>query len=294
MSVKDRIDQALRMAGKTRADLAREMNLERGSVSGMLNKEGDPPIRYLEATSKITGRTVRWILTGSEDTIDQSLGYLNEPSLEYNAKAVADYLKGKHIRPVVATVDASGRELITYVPVKARAGYQRGFGDPEYIETLPAFNLPIMKEGTYRMFQVDGNSMMQLGGGGLHDGDIVIARYVEDVFSIRDNRVYVVVSSDGILIKRCLNRLKTDEHVLICNSDNKSGDYPPIILHPQEILEVWELKAYLSKQLSFATDLWDVIGDLQANQALLQAKVEALQTQQSWTESSKPTSKKKH
>jgi len=186
------------------------------------------------------------------------------------------YLRGDSIRPVTVTVDRTGKELITYVPVRAQAGYRKGFGDPHYIEKLPAYSLPINVSGTHRMFQVDGNSMRQLGGGGLHDGDIVIASYVEDIFSLKDGRVYVVVSTEGIIIKRCINRLLTEDKVLVANSDNKSGEYPPIILHPHEILEVWELKAYISKQLSLATDLWDVLNDMQVKMALLDDEVKQL------------------
>ncbi len=129
------------------------------------------------------------------------------------------------------------------------------------------------------MFQVDGDSMLQLGGGGLHDGDIVIAQYTEDILSIRDNRVYVIVSVDGIFVKRCLNRLKEQQNpLLVCNSDNKNGQHPPRILHAHEILEVWELKAfYKQDSSSFNTDLWQVLSDLQFQQAVMNDKIKDLE-----------------
>jgi phage repressor protein C with HTH and peptisase S24 domain len=223
-------------------------------------------------SNKFENIDIRWLLTGEEG--EAAIGVVQEIKENYQ-------LSGKQIRLLTVTVDKTGKELIAYVPVKAQAGYQKGFGDPDFVGHLPAFNLPILKEGTYRMFQVDGNSMLQMGGGGLHDGDIVIAQYVEDILSLRDNRVYVVVSTEGVLVKRCINRLKTEDQVLICNSDNKSGMYPPIVLHPHEILEVWELKAYISRQLSFSTDLWELLGDLQAQQAILQEKVNFLVSDQS-------------
>jgi phage repressor protein C with HTH and peptisase S24 domain len=189
-----------------------------------------------------------------------------------------EYLKGKNVRPLTVTVDRSGNELITYVPVKAQAGYRRGYGDPQYIQKLPAFSLPILisQSSTHRMFQVDGNSMRQIGGGGLNDGDVVIAAYVEDVFTIKDNRVYVFVTTEGLLIKRIFNRLTTPDKVVVLNSDNKSGEYGPIILHPHEILEVWEYKAHISKQLPFSVDLWEALTELQAKQSILEDQVKAL------------------
>jgi hypothetical protein len=275
-TAKERIIEALQRAGKRPVDLARELDLERGTVSEMLKKPGDPPVKYIEAAIKLTGFSYEWITTGmgeiEDGVIEHDHASMQEPSV--------DYLSGKNIRPITVTVDRAGKELISYVPVKAQAGYRKGFGDPNFVEQLPAFNLPvnITGAGTHRMFQVDGNSMRQLGGGGLNDGDIVIAQYVEDIFGMKDGRVYVVVSTEGVVIKRCINRLLTEDKVVIANSDNKNGEFPPIILHPHEILEVWELKAFISKQLSLATDLWDVINDLTVKQAMMQEELKEIKT----------------
>lgn len=229
-----------------------------------------------------TGYRLDWIITGNgleKDTFYEELAH-SMPVKEILAKGAfesdLEYLKGDKVRTIAVTVDKSGKELMSFVPVRAQAGYMKGYGDPHFIETLPAFSLPTFSEGSYRMFQVDGSSMLQMGGGGLHDGDIVIAQYLEDFFTIRDNRVYVVVCDEGVVVKRCLNRLKSDDQVLILKSDNKSGDYPDMVLHASEIREVWELKAFLSRQLSFATDLWEVISELQAQQALLTQKLNKL------------------
>jgi hypothetical protein len=74
-----------------------------------------------------------------------------------------------------------------------------------------------------------------------------------------------------------LNRLlEKDNSVLVCNSDNKNGQYPAIILRPHQLLEVWELKAFISKQLSFSTDLWTMLNDLQVQQALMSEKLKEM------------------
>jgi phage repressor protein C with HTH and peptisase S24 domain len=272
-SKKDRINLALGGANKSQRDLAKHMGKSSPAVSEMLGKDGDPPVSYLEATAEITGYRLEWLMTGEgHQTISASAvnaAMMKEPDLEY--------LSGKKIRVVTVAIDKKDRELMTYVPVRAQAGYMKGHGDPHYIEKLPAFSLPILKEGSYRMFEVDGESMLQVGGGGLHDGDIVIAQYLEDIFSMRDNRVYVVVSKDGVVVKRCLNRLKEkDNPVLVCKSDNKNGQHKDIIIRPPEIIEVWELKAFISKQLSFATDIWQILTDVQVQVALMDEKIKRI------------------
>lgn len=279
MTVRERIKIALERTGKSQGDLAELLGVRQGSVSGVLNRDSEfDSLKYLEATEKLTGYRFEWLRTGQGPEKDNGTAPdVNEDvSKMVVAKTVSHYLQGKHIRPITVTVDRSGKELISYVPVRALAGYKRGYADAQFIEKLPAFNLPLNVSGSARMFQVDGNSMRQLGGGGLNDGDIVIATYVEDIFSLKDGRVYVIVTDEGVIIKRCINRLLTEDRVLVANSDNKSGEYPPIILHPPEILEVWELKAYISKQLSLATDLWDIINDLQVKQALLADEVKQI------------------
>lgn len=278
----ERIKRALSEAKVSQEKLANALGVTDAAVNGRLNSDKDiDSVAFIEAVSGLTGRSKNWLIYGLEPSeysnLDKVfLGHKSNMKRFYASEASEKYLAGQEIRTIPIMVDATGRELMTFVPVKAQAGYMKGYGDPHFIETLPAFNLPTFTEGSYRMFQVDGNSMLQLGGGGLHDGDIVIAQYLEDFFSIRDNRVYVVVCAEGVVVKRCLNRLKTDDQSLILKSDNKNGDYPDMVLHASEIREVWELKAFISRQLSFATDLWDVISELQAQQAIMKEKLKEI------------------
>lgn len=293
-TIKDRINLALERSGQSQRELARVMQKSSAAISEMLTKPAElDSISYIEATAKLTGFSFEWIRTGQGPEkagaflIDEPETYLHPHVTEaQEGYSVPAYLQGKHIRPITVTVDLSGKELITYVPVKAQAGYPKGYGDPKFVGKLPAFSLPVLisQTSTHRMFQVDGNSMRQLGGGGLNDGDIVIASYVEDIFSgVKDGRVYVVITTEGVLIKRVINRLQSTDKVLVLNSDNKSGEYGPIIVHPHEILEVWELKAFLSKQLSLGTDIWDMLNDLSAKQAILEDKVKDLLSEKKLT-----------
>jgi len=231
-------------------------------------------VEELEHLSSRTGYTLEWIRYGTGAEKNQ------DPELNLNDPDNSEYLSGKLIRPITVTVDRAGKELITYVPVKAQAGYRIGFGDNDYISTLPAFSMPTFQDGTYRMFQVKGESMLQPGGGGLHDGDIVITQYVDDVFSMKDNRVYVIVckgQDEGVIVKRILNRLTTEGKFLLAKSDNEDKDrFPDKMIHAREILEVWELKAFISRQLGYSTDIWKKINDLETNQAQIKEKLNEL------------------
>jgi len=163
--------------------------------------------------------------------------------------------------PSVVTTDNEGRDNIALVPVKAAAGYLNGYGDPEYIGQLPTYSLPNIANGTFRMFQVKGDSMTPT----LHDQSMVVGQFVENwVKDIKDDRVYVIISrNDGIIVKRCLNRIKKYGN-LYCKSDNRK-EYPePIILHPEDIIEVWEYKMHLAYHLPNPAELHDRVSDLEA------------------------------
>lgn len=161
--------------------------------------------------------------------------------------------------PKIVTVDTSGKDNVVLVPVKAAAGYLLGYGDSGYIQSLPTFSLPNIQNGTFRMFQVSGHSMYPT----ISDGSYVVGEWVENwIKDIKDNRIYVIVCDNGILVKRVLNRLKKYENLYL-KSDNRK-EYPNVTLEPNQIKEVWAVKMHLSFDLPDPTVLYDRVGDLEA------------------------------
>ena len=162
--------------------------------------------------------------------------------------------------PHVIAVNQNDEENVVYVPIKARAGYLDGYGDPEYIETLPAFNMPQLNNGTYRCFEVQGNSMVRT----FFDGDLVFGKYVEDLRDVKDGRVYVIVSkNDGIVLKRVINRIE-ERNKLILKSDNKDGNYPTYTIDDEDIVEVWYVSMFASKQMPEPIDIYDRLHELES------------------------------
>lgn len=160
------------------------------------------------------------------------------------ASRSADFYSGSNIRVLPIVVDKEEIERITFVPIKAAAGYLTRFQDIEYIQQLPSFNLPNLKDGTYRAFEIEGDSMKPT----IHAGDIVICRYLENWFHIMDNRIYLVagVEGIGIVVKRVINRLKKENKVILCSENDF---YPNFELPADEIFEVWEVKVKVSTNL---------------------------------------------
>ncbi|WP_353777150.1 S24 family peptidase [Winogradskyella sp. 3972H.M.0a.05] len=162
--------------------------------------------------------------------------------------------------PQVVAVNETGDENVVYVPVQARAGYLNGYGDPEYIESLPSFHMPHLTNGTYRCFEVKGNSMVRT----FFDGDLVFGKYVEDLRDIKDGRVYVIVSkAEGVVLKRVINRVE-ERQKLILKSDNKDGNYPTYTINAEDIEEMWYVTMYASKQMPEPVDIYDRLHDLES------------------------------
>ena len=162
--------------------------------------------------------------------------------------------------PQVVAVNQTGNENVIYVPIKARAGYLNGYGDTEYIETLPTFNMPHLTNGTYRCFEVYGNSMVRT----FFDGDLVFGKYVESLNDIKDGRIYVIVSkNDGIVLKRVINRIE-ERGKLILKSDNKNGNYPTYTIDADEVMEVWYVTMFASKQMPEPVDIYDRLHELES------------------------------
>lgn len=220
-----------------------------------LKKEGAKPSFdiILEVLNKFEELNPEWLLKGqgprwSSNILDknQQVGHANEPQANY--KSI----------PEVITVDGTGRENILLVPVKAQAGYLQGYEDPAYLEQLPSYRLPNVNNGTFRMFEVKGDSMYPT----LHSGAIAVGEYVEDLEDIKDNLIYIVVTKDdGVTIKRCLNRFQKYGTVY-AKSDNRR-EYPSFPIKQEDIVEVWKLKTALLFNFQDPSSVHDRLNDLE-------------------------------
>ncbi len=146
-----------------------------------------------------------------------------------------------NVRVLAISVDSNDNENIEMVPVKASAGYLNGYSDPEFISELPKFHLPIFKQGTYRAFEIKGDSMLPL-----QSGTLVVGEYQENWNDIKAGETYVVISkNDGIVYKRIGAKYKEDKGLKLV-SDN--AVYEPYNVAGEDILEVWKAKAYISTE----------------------------------------------
>lgn len=141
---------------------------------------------------------------------------------------------------------------IQLVPIKAQAGYGDHLLDPVFKAELPTFRLPVgkFKSGEYVSFEVEGESMFPT----LEDEDILICSKLESIYyahTVKDNKVYVVVTKDEVLVKRVLNKIHTNS-ILILNSDNP--DYKTKNMRMEKVIEIWKIEGVIKTNLPKAPE----------------------------------------
>lgn len=249
--------------GLNQQELADFLGVSKATISDYERGKSDPPLTNLLIMSDIFQLSLDDLVHPIRKNADKekhSNVHLNvHPSVHLNTVQLV---------PKVVTVDREGQDNIMFVPTRARAGYLAGHADPEYIKSLPSYRMPGFNNGHFRMFEVQGHSMIPT----FNESDIIVTRFEESFANIRDERVYVVVTQrDGILVKRVLNRVQPDGK-LILKSDNQRhlGDYPPIIISPEEVVELWYAVAYMSRQMRAPGEIYNRLIDLEGRLTLLE------------------------
>ncbi len=142
------------------------------------------------------------------------------------------------LKVLAITVDHENRQNIELVSAKAEAGYLQSYQDPEFIQELPKLYFPSIPEGTYRAFEIQGDSMLPLSA-----GSIVICSYVESLDAIKNEKTYVIATHlDGIVYKRVIKN--PDGNSITAVSDNPT--YPPYRIAYRDIAEIWSYYAHMS------------------------------------------------
>jgi transcriptional regulator with XRE-family HTH domain len=212
--------------GLTQQQFADQIGIKRSLVGAYEEERADPKYELLKT-----------IASFFEVSIDD---FINETIDEkWTPKPKAD---GNNLRVLAISVDKEDNENIEMVPLKASAGYLNGYGDTEYVSKLPKLYLPMFKQGTFRGFELNGDSMLPLVS-----GTTIIGEYVENWGDVKPGETYVVISkSEGIVYKRIGNKFK-DSKKLKLISDNPV--YDPYEISGEDILEIWKAKAYISTHL---------------------------------------------
>jgi transcriptional regulator with XRE-family HTH domain len=219
----------------TQDDVASSLDMKRSTLSGYENEVAKPTIAVLVRLSD-------YYKIAIDTLIRVDLRELNDYQMHVLENGEDVFLRGGNIRILATTVDQSNNENIELVTEKAKAGYTRGYYDPEYISTLPVFQLPFLsKEKKYRTFRITGDSMLPIP-----DGAYITGEFVQDWKALKDETLCILLTNEGLVFKSIKNHINENGTIeLISLNEN----YAPYEIEVNGIREIWKFTHYITDSL---------------------------------------------
>ena len=222
--------------GVSQTDLAKTLELSRTTLIGY-EKGVQPPFVKLI-------RIAEYFKISLDALVRYDLTKLSEFQLSEIERGMDVDITGQKLRVLTTTTDKDGNENIEMVATKAQAGYASGYGDPDFVEKLPKFQLPFLsKEKTYRCFQIKGDSMLPIP-----ENAWVTGSFIQDWNSIKNGTPCIVVTKDdGVVFKLVYPNLKEEKSFQLVSSNRI---YQPYTITAEEVLEIWQFETWNSFEVS--------------------------------------------
>ena len=195
------------------------------TITRIINEHRTPSRATCEKiVSAFPAYNLEWLLTGEGNMLTDA------PSQTYHSNA----------RPV----DDLSYMNVPVIHIKAQCGYLAGYGDTEYIDTLPTMPVIVDKtyHGKYRIFEAEGDSMDDNSRLAICDGDKVLAREVRrDLWlpklHINDWYFVIIHRTKGISIKQIT--AQDDKGNIPCHSLNELfNDYT---VNLDDVVEIYNV-----------------------------------------------------
>jgi len=215
-----------KLRGLTQEEFAAKLGIKRSLLGAYEEERAEPRIEVLEVVGDMFKLTLDELLR--KELSDTKGNYLSKRRAQKMASATND---------------------IQLVPVKAAAGYLAGYADPEFLDELNTFTLPMLAPGNYRAFEIVGDSMLPTAS-----GSVIVGEKIDDLDEVKSNQTYIVVSrNEGIVYKRVMKNNKSRTKLTLV-SDNTA--YQPYNVNTDDVLEVWKAQMIISK--ANTQHRWDV------------------------------------
>jgi len=220
----------------TQEEMAQQLQIKRSLVGAYEEERAEPRLEVQEAICALFNLSLEEFLF---QDLSQKGGLGQDGSNSYLDRR----------RSMKMDRSASIVPVVPFVPVKAAAGYLAGYADPEFLDELNTFTLPMLAPGDYRAFEIIGDSMLPTPS-----GSVIVGEKVGSLKEVKNSNTYIVVSNaDGVVYKRIITNDDHQEKLTLL-SDNPL--YEPYQVNSQDIVEIW--KAVYVIQKAGAQPMWDV------------------------------------
>lgn len=236
-----------KLRGWTQEEFAIKLNIKRSLLGAYEEERADPRIDVLEKVGSMFKYTL-------DDLLRKDLSET----------------KGSYLTRRRALKLDSETSQIAFVPIKAAAGYLNGYGDPEFVDELNTFTLPMLTGSNYRAFEIVGDSMLPIPS-----GSVIVGQKIPSLEELKNDSPCVVVSkAEGIVYKRVQKNNRTRNKLTLV-SDNPV--YHPYTINAEDILEMWHAQLVISR--TSQQQRWDMgqlatlVNDLQSQVTTLKKKM---------------------
>ena len=223
----------------TQEEMANQLQIKRSLVGAYEEGRAEPRLEVQEAICALFNFSL-------EEFLFQDLAELGSFNAE-GASPGSSYLERRRSLKTDKSISLS--QIVPFVPVKAAAGYLAGYADPEFLDELNTFTLPMLAPGDYRAFEIIGDSMLPTPS-----GSVIVGEKVDNMKEVKNSNTYIVVSNaDGVVYKRVISNEDTKNKLTLL-SDNPL--YEPYQVNTQDIVELWKAVYIIHK--AGAQPLWNV------------------------------------
>ena len=222
----------------TQEEMANQLQIKRSLVGAYEEERAEPRLEVQEAICALFNISL-------EEFLFQDLSEKGNAGAE--TASSMSYLDRR--RSMKTDKSSSSAPIVPFVPVKAAAGYLAGYADPEFLDELNTFTLPMLAPGDYRAFEIIGDSMLPTPS-----GSVIVGEKVDSIKDVKNSNTYIVVSNaDGVVYKRIITNDDNKNKITLL-SDNPL--YEPYQVNSEDIVEVWKAVYIIHK--AGAQPMWNV------------------------------------
>ncbi|GAB2540795.1 helix-turn-helix domain-containing protein [Spirosoma aerophilum] len=217
-----------------------------------------PPVRPGQAMNERPQPTAPAAHTPERNrsSLDELFSSQPEPRMAPPApKPAADLLTFNNVYEGAggaARTHASSQPVAPTIPVvmhRQFGEYSQRYQQTDFLNRLPAMQLPTLPEGHYRAFEA--------GDDFVFPGALLVGKFIRNWFDIADGKLYVLLiqpqrhdpsngNGAGIFCRRVYNQVKV-KGTLLLTADR--AEIPNREVSLKDVLEVWEIAAFVSQQL---------------------------------------------
>lgn len=235
MFIQSNIKFLRKRRGRTQDDVSNFLGMKRSTYAGYENGVAEPGISELRMFSD-------YFRISMDTLVRINLAVMPDSQMRQLEDGYDVYIKGSQLRILATTVDKQNRDNIELVAEKAKAGYKRGYADPEYIRELPVFQLPFLSpERKYRTFQISGDSMLPIP-----DRSYITGEFVENWDNLKNGDPCIILTKDEGLVFKLIEK-DFRHRRLVLHSLNR--EYESFQVDVGEITEIWKFIHYISSEM---------------------------------------------